>query len=183
MLGTANQNVCVRINAGDIPAVTERIKQLWRRMAPGQPFGYTFLDDSFNRLYSAEMRTGRIAFTFAILAILIACLGLFGLVTLAVEQRTKEIGIRKVLGAGTNSIVGMVTKDFLVLVGVASLIAFPIAGWGMSRWLQGFAYRVGLEWWIFALAGVMALLIAVLTVGFRALNAAMINPAKTLRAE
>jgi putative ABC transport system permease protein len=183
MLGTANQNVSVRINAGDIPAVTERIKQLWRRMAPGQPFGYTFLDDSFNRLYSAEMRTGRIAFTFAILAILIACLGLFGLVTLAVEQRTKEIGIRKVLGAGTNSIVGMVTKDFLVLVGVASLIAFPIAGWGMSRWLQGFAYRVGLEWWIFALAGVIALLIAVLTVGFRALNAAMINPAKTLRAE
>ena len=183
VLGRMNQNVSVRIDADNIPAVTDRIKQLWQRMAPGQPFSYAFLDDSFNRLYTAETRTGRIALTFAVLAILIACLGLFGLVTFAVEQRTKEIGIRKVLGAGTGSIVGMVAKDFLVLVGIASLIAFPIAGWGMHRWLEGFAYRVGLEWWIFTLAGVMAFLIAFFTVGFRALNAAMINPAKTLRAE
>ena len=183
VLGKANQNVSVRINGGDVSAVTEHIKEVWRRMAPGQPFSFTFLDDSFNRLYTAEMRTGRIALTFAVLAILIACLGLFGLVTFAVEQRTKEIGIRKVLGAGTNSIVGMVAKDFLVLVGIAALIAFPVAGWGMHRWLQGFAYPVGLNWWIFALAGMAALLIALFTVGFRALNAAMINPAKTLRAE
>ena len=183
MMGTANQNVSVRINAGDMPAVIGRIKQLWQKMAPGQPFGYSFLDDSFNRLYTAEVRTGRIALTFAVLAILIACLGLFGLVTFAVEQRTREIGIRKVLGADITSIVGMVAKDFLVLVAIASLIAFPVAAWAMSRWLQGFAYRVGLEWWIFGLAGVMAFLIALFTVGFRALNAALINPANTLRAE
>lgn len=108
VLGNANQNVSVRIDAGDVSHVTARIRQLWQDIAPGQPFSYSFMEDAFNHLYTTEMRTGRIAFIFSLLAILIACLGLFGLVTFAVEQRTREIGIRKVLGAGIGSIVSMV---------------------------------------------------------------------------
>jgi len=144
---------------------------------------YSFMDDSFNRLYTAEVRTGQIAFVFSLLAILIACLGLFGLVTFAVEQRTREIGIRKVLGADVTGIVAMIGKDFLRLVLIASLIAFPVAAWVMSGWLQGFAYRIGLQWWVFALAGVIAVFIALCTVGSRAIHAAMANPVDSLRSE
>ena len=183
-LGSANQNVSVRMDAGNVIQLTAGIKKLWQDMAPGQPFSYSFMEDDFDNLYTAELQTGRIAFTFALLAILIACLGLFGLVTFAVEQRTREIGIRKVLGAGVGGHRQyMVAREFLGLVGLASLIAFPVAGWAMSRWLQGFAYRVGLEWWIFVLAGLVAFVIALCTVGFRAFNAALINPANSLRAE
>lgn len=182
VLGTDNTIVSARINASD-SAVTAQAKELWQKMAPGQPFTYSFMEDSFDRLYTGEMRTGRIAFTFSLLAILIACLGLFGLVTFAAEQRTREIGIRKVLGAGISTIVRMIAKDFLKLVIIAFLIAGPLAGWLMTGWLQGFAYRVGIPWWIYALAGTMALLIAVCTVCFRALNAALANPVNSLRAE
>jgi putative ABC transport system permease protein len=121
--------------------------------------------------------------TFSILAILIACLGLFGLVTYAAEQRTKEIGIRKVLGATVSNIVAMLSKDFLKLVMIAALIAFPVAWWAMNKWLQNFAYRINISWWIFIMAGVVALLIALITVSLKAIKAAIANPVKNLRTE
>ena len=152
-------------------------------MAPSKPFDYTFMDEDFNKLYTTEQRTGQIFITFALLAILIACLGLFGLVTYAAQQRTKEIGIRKVLGANVAGIVQMIARDFLKLVIIASVIAFPVAWWAMNKWLQGFAYRINIQWWIFVLAGVIAILIALITVSFQAIKAAMANPVDSLRSE
>jgi putative ABC transport system permease protein len=181
--GYANGNISVRINKAEIPAVTGRIRQLWGQMAHGQPFGYSFMDDSFRHLYAAETQTGYIAVVFAVLAILIACLGLFGLVTFAAEQRTREIGIRKVLGARVSTIVKLIARDFLGLVVIASVIAFPIAFWAMSHWLLGFAYRIGIPWWIFAGAALLALLIALATVSFQAIRAALVNPVDSLRTE
>src|SRR5204863_6790749 len=120
----------------------------------------SFMDEQFNNLYATEQQTGHIFITFAVLAIMIACLGLFGLVTYAAEQRTKEIGIRKVLGADVSNIVAMISKDFLKLVVIASVIALPVAWWAMNKWLQDFAYRVNIGWWIFLVAGAVAILIA-----------------------
>jgi putative ABC transport system permease protein len=121
--------------------------------------------------------------TFAVLAIVIACLGLFGLITFAAEQRTREIGIRKVLGARVSTIVALIARDFLGLVVVASIIAFPVAYWAMSHWLLGFAYRVGIPWWIFAGAGLLSVLIAAVTVSYQAIRAALVNPVESLRTE
>jgi putative ABC transport system permease protein len=182
-LGYANENISIRINKADIPRVADRIKEMWRQMAHGQPFAFSFMDDSFRHLYAAESQTGYIAVTFAVLAILIACLGLFGLVTFAAEQRTREIGIRKVLGARVTTIVALIARDFLGLVVLASMIAFPIAGWAMSHWLRGFAYRINIGWWIFAGAGLLAVLVALATVSYQAIRAALINPVKSLRTE
>ena len=152
-------------------------------MAPGKPFDYGFMDDQFNRLYTSEQQVGRISITFAILAILIACLGLFGLVTYAAEQRTKEIGIRKVLGANIPIIVSMIIRDFLKLVIIASVIAFPIAWWGMNKWLLNFAYRVDISWWIFLIAALMAIAVTLVTISFQAIKAAIANPVTSLRSE
>ena len=152
-------------------------------MAPGQPFNFAFMDEQFNNTYRTEQRISQISVTFSILAILIACLGLFGLVTYAAEQRIKEIGIRKVLGASVVNLVGMLSKDFLKLVIISAIIAFPVAWWAMHKWLQDFAYRVQIGWWIFAVAGIIALLIALLTVSFQAIRAAVMNPVKSLRTE
>ena len=182
-LGYSNENISVRINQAAIPEVTGRIREMWRQMAPSQPFGYSFMDDSFRHLYAAETETGHIAVTFAVLAIVIACLGLFGLITFAAEQRTREIGIRKVLGAGVSTIVTLIARDFLGLVVVASIIAFPIAFWAMSHWLLGFAYRIDISWWIFAGAGLLAILIAAATVSYQAIRAALMNPVESLRTE
>ena len=183
ILAKSNGNISVRITSSDIPAVLAQIKNKWKAIAPSQPFDYSFMDEDFNKLYTTEQRTGKIFITFAVLAILIACLGLFGLVTYAAEQRTKEIGIRKVLGANVATIVTMISKDFLTLVLIASLIAFPVAWWAMNKWLQDFAYRVNIGWWIFFLAGAVAVLIALITVSFQAIKAAMANPVKSLRTE
>jgi putative ABC transport system permease protein len=136
-------------------------------IVPAQSFKSSFMDDDFNHIYDAEQRIGSIFINFAVLAILIACLGLFGLVTYAAEQRSREIGIRKVLGASVNSIVGLLSKDFLRLVIIAALIAFPLAGWAMHRWLQDFTYRVNIGWWVFLVAGLLALTIALVTVSVR----------------
>ena len=152
-------------------------------MAPAVPFSYSFMDEDFNRLYTAEERTGKIFISFAIFAILIASLGLFGLITYAAEQRVKEIGIRKVLGADVGNIVMMISKDFMRLVFFASLFAFPIAWWAMNKWLQDFAYRVNIGWWVFAAAGIVAILIALITVSFQSIKAAMANPVESLRTE
>ena len=182
-LGKDNGNISVRISSGDIPGAIAQIKNKWKAIAPSQPFDYSFMDDDFNKLYTTEQRTGNIFITFAVLAILIACLGLFGLVTYAAEQRIREIGIRKVLGASVSNIAGMLSTDFLKLVIISAAIAFPLAWWAMNKWLQGFAYRVNINWWVFAIAGILALLIALITVSFQAIKAAMANPVKSLRTE
>ncbi|MEO8860471.1 MAG: FtsX-like permease family protein, partial [Ginsengibacter sp.] len=182
-LGNDNGNISVRIDSKDIPNIIAQLKSKWKAMAPSKPFDYTFMDEDFNKLYTTEQRMGQIFITFALLAILIACLGLFGLVTYAAEQRTKEIGIRKVLGANVAGIVQMIARDFLKLVIIASLIAFPVAWWAMNKWLQSFAYRINIQWWIFILAGVIAILIALITVSVQAIKAAIANPVKSLRSE
>src|SRR6185436_13317641 len=133
--------------------------------------------------YETEITLSKIINSFTIMAILISCLGLFGLAAFSAEQRKKEIGVRKVLGASVPGVVGLLSKDFLKLVGIAILIATPVAWWAMSKWLQGFAYRIEIRWWMFALAGIIAILIALITVSFQAVKAAIANPVKSLRTE
>lgn len=183
MLRNSTGLVSFKTSTGDIKNLVHQVEIKWKAMAPGMPFSYRFLDDSFNDMYSSEQRAGTIAIVFAVLAVLIACLGLFGLVTYMAEQRTKEIGIRKVLGASVNNVVVMLSKDFLLLVVFASVIAFPVAWWAMHKWLQDFVYRVNIGWWVFAVAGIIALLIALITVSFQALKAALANPVSSLRAQ
>lgn len=181
--GKDDGNISVRINSTDLANTTDQIKRKWKSIAPNQPFSYSFMDEDFNRLYTSEQRTGKLFISFAVLTILIASLGLFGLITFAAEQRVKEIGVRKVLGASAGKIAGMLSMDFMKLVLISSLIAFPLAWWGMHNWLVDFAYRVDISWWIFLVSGLIALFIALATVGFKALKAAMANPVKSLRTE
>lgn len=176
-------SVAIRFKTADIPSLVAQVQNKWKSMVANQPFNYSFMDDDFNNIYKAEQRIGKIAMTFSLLAIFIACLGLFGLVTYAAEQRTKEIGIRKVLGATVTNIVGMLSKDFLKLVMIAALIAFPVGWWAMHTWLQDFAYRISISWWIFLIAGIVAAAIALVTVSLQAIRAARANPVKSLRTE
>ncbi len=182
-LGNQTGKIALKINTTNIKGLIAQIENKWRAMVAGQPFSYSFMDEQFNNIYRAEQRISQISVTFAILAILIACLGLFGLVTYAAEQRIKEIGIRKVLGASVVNLVSMLSKDFLKLVTISALIAFPVAYWAMNKWLQDFAYRVSISWWVFAVAGFAALAIALMTVSFQAIKAAIANPVKSLRTE
>ncbi|MEZ0484609.1 ABC transporter permease [Fibrella aquatica] len=172
-----------RLNSADLPTLVRQIEAKWKALVPGQPFSYEFMDDGFDKMYRAEQRIGTLALTFAALAVLIACLGLFGLAAFTAEQRTKEIGVRKVLGASVPSLVALLSKDFLKLVAIAILIASPLAWWAMRQWLQDFAYRIDMEWWVFALAGTLAVAIALLTVSFQSIKAALMNPVKSLRSE
>jgi putative ABC transport system permease protein len=183
MLDSDKGNMALRINSGNIPRLIAGAEEKWKDIAPGQPFAYSFMDDDFNALYRSEQRMGKISLSFSLLAIFIACLGLFGLTAYAAEQRTKEIGIRKVLGATVTNIIGLLSADFLKLVCLAALITFPFAWWAMHSWLQDFAYRIGISWKVFALAAVMAAGIALLTVSFQAFKAALANPVKSLRTE
>jgi len=182
-LGENQGRIAMRINTRNIPALIRQVESKWKNMAPGQPFSYTFLDADFNKMYNVEQQTGKLFITFAVFAIFISCLGLFGLVTYAAEQRTKEIGVRKVLGASVGGIVAMLSKDFARLVLIACVIAFPVAWWAMNKWLQSFAYRTNISWWVFLVTGVVAITIALLTVGFQAVKAAIANPVKSLRTE
>jgi putative ABC transport system permease protein len=182
-MGDNRGSMAVRLRGGNIPSMVNQIETKWAAMANGVPFTYTFMDDDFNKLYQSEKQTGQLFISFAVFAIFIACLGLFGLVTYAAEQRMKEIGIRKVLGAKVGGIVGLLSRDFIKLVLIASLIAFPIAWWAMDQWLQSFAYRIGISWWIFVLAGGTAILIALLTVSIQTIRAAVANPIKSLRSQ
>jgi len=175
--------ISFKINAGNITDVLKQVENKWKSFAPGMPYSFRFLDDSFNDMYSNEQRIGKIILIFSTLAILIACLGLFGLSIFIAEQRTKEIGIRKVLGSSVGSIVQLLSKDFVRLVIIAFVIAVPVAWYFMNKWLQDFANRVDISWWIFLLAGVLALVIALATVSFQAIKAAMMNPTKSLRSE
>ncbi|HXL54953.1 MAG TPA: ABC transporter permease [Chitinophagaceae bacterium] len=182
-LGNQNSKIALKVSTTNIKSLIVQIENKWKAMLPGQPFSYSFMDEQFNNMYRTEQRISEISITFAILAILIACLGLFGLVTYAAEQRIKEIGIRKVLGASVTNLVGMLSKDFLKLVTISALIAFPVAYWAMNKWLQDFAYRVTISWWMFVAAGAAALLIALITVSFQSIKAAIANPVKSLRTE
>ena len=182
-LGKSNYNISVRIDAAHTASVITGVKSKWKSLAAGQPLDYGFMDEQFNRLYTAEQQTGRISICFAVLAIAIACLGLFGLVTYAAEQRTKEIGIRKVLGANVPVIVSMIIRDFLKLVVLASIIAFPIAWWSMNKWLNHFAYRVSFGWWIFLISGFLAVFVTLVTISYQAIKAAVANPSKSLKTD
>ena len=182
-LGNNRWAAAFRVETKDMKNLLSQVESKFKAMAPGMPFSYNFLDESFDRMYRDEQRIGKIAFSFSFLAILIACLGLFGLATYMAEQRTKEIGIRKVLGASVSGIVQMLSKDFVKLVLIACVFALPLAWWAMSQWLQNFAYRVTIGWWVFAAAAVIALIIAVLTVSSQAVKAALSNPVKSLRTE
>jgi putative ABC transport system permease protein len=175
--------IAVRFHSANIPSLISQIENKWKSIVPNQPFSYSFMDEDFNNIYQNERRIGKIAMTFSILAILIACLGLFGLVTYAAEQRTKEIGIRKVLGASVANIMQMLSKYFIKLVVVAMLIAFPLAWYFMNKWLQDFAYRINISWWVFVIAAVAAVSIALITVSFQAIKAAVANPVRSLRTE
>jgi len=182
-LGKSTGLASFKVKAENIPSLIKSIENKWKAMASGMPFSYRFLDESFSEMYRSEQRAGKIALIFSVIGILIACLGLFGLAAFVAEQRTKEIGIRKVLGASVNGLVGLLSKDFMKLVLVAALIAFPIAWWGMHKWLEDFAFRIGIPWWIFILAGVIAAFIAFITISLQAVKAAMANPVKNLRTE
>ncbi len=176
-------NLYVRVNARHVTEALQFLESTYRRYDNSTAFEYHFLDENFANQYAAEQRQGQLLLIFTVLAILIACLGLFGLVTFSVGQRTKEIGIRKVLGASVSRIVALVSWDLIKPVGIAVLLATPISWWAMHRWLEGFAYRVGISLWVFLAAGGVAALIAMLTVGLRAMRAARANPTKSLRTE
>lgn len=182
-LGNNRWAAAFRVETKDMKNLLAQVEAKFKTMAPGMPFSYNFLDESFDRMYRDEQRIGKVAFSFSFLAILIACLGLFGLATYMAEQRTKEIGIRKVLGASVSGIVQMLSKDFVKLVLIACVFAIPLSWWVMSQWLQNFAYRVSIGWWVFAAAAVIAIIIAVLTVSSQAVKAALTNPVKSLRNE
>jgi putative ABC transport system permease protein len=173
----------VKISTDHVQQTIAGIEKTWNRYFPEDPFNYFFLDESFNEQYKSDMRFGEVFGLFATLAILIACFGLLGLSAYNVLQRTKEIGIRKVLGATERSLVFLLSREFLYLVLLSLVIAIPVTWLVMHNWLQDFAYRIAIEWWVFLLGGALALLIALTTVGFQALRAATTNPVKSLRTE
>jgi len=176
-------NLSVKISGDHLPAALAHLESTWKKFSPETPYQSVFLDERFDALYKSEQKQGNIFTVFAGVAILIACLGLFGLSAFSISQRIKEIGIRKVLGASTGSIVGLLSKDFLKLVAIAAIIAFPVAGYAMHNWLQDFAYRISMPWWIFILAGIIAAMVALITISFQAIKAAISNPVKSLRTE
>ena len=173
----------IRIRPADISKTISLIKDEWKKYVPAKPFEYFFLDEDFDRLYQSEQKTGQIFTSFSILAIFIACLGLFGLTAFTVERRIKEIGIRKVLGASISTIVFLISKEFLKWVLIANIIAWPVAYYFMSNWLDNFAYRISITIGVFILSAVIALLIALITVSSQTIKAATANPVKSLRYE
>lgn len=175
--------MAIKLNAGDFSNTLASIEGIWNKIAPGQPFSYRFMDESFNTTYEAEQRLGKIFMVFTILSILIACLGLFGLAAFNAQKRTKEIGIRKVLGATVGQITYRLTTDFLKMVGIAILISLPVGWFAMNKWLEDFSYRIDIPWWVFVLAAFLAIGIAILTVSYQSIRAAIVDPVKSLRTE
>ena len=176
-------NFTLKLSGTDLRGTLGRVEGLWREMFPEVPYEYSFLDETFARMYAAETRFQKVFMILVILGIIIACLGLFALATFSAEQRIKEIGIRKVLGASVGHVVALLSKDFLKLVMIAIVLATPAAAWAMGMWLAGFAYRVNVQWWVYVLAAMIALVIAFLTISAQAIRAAMTDPAKSLRTE
>ncbi len=175
--------ISIKIGGGNMNTALKHIEKTWNKFLPEIPYEYNFLDENFARLYKTEEKQKMILGIFSSLAIFIACLGLFGLSAFAISQRIKEIGIRKVLGADVSTIVSLLSKDFLKLVGIAALLAFPVAWYYMDKWLQDFAYRISMPWWIFILAGILAAIIALFTIGYQAIKAAIANPVQSIRTE
>ena len=182
-LGDFAYSLAIKLEKGSFTNAIKSIEGIWNKVAPGQPFAYYFMEDSFNNTYKSEQRLGRIFIIFTILSILIACLGLFGLAAFNAEKRTKEIGIRKVMGASVSQITYRLSSDFLKLVLVAILISLPIGWFAMNKWLEDFSYRIEIGWWVFALATLLAVAIAILTVSYQSIKAAIANPVKSLRTE
>jgi len=176
-------HLIVNISSSNYQALLGKMGKIWHKNLPSTPFVYTFLDEQVQKQYETEISMSRIINSFTLMAILISCLGLFGLATFSAEQRNKEIGVRKVLGASVPGIVKLLSTDFLKLVFIAFLIATPVSWWAMQQWLQRFAYRVPVSWWMFALAGLLAVFIALFTISFQAIRAAVANPVKSLRSE
>jgi putative ABC transport system permease protein len=184
VLGNYNSSIiALKISGADTKSVLDYVSAAWKSFSPNQPFRYTFLDESFANMYADVQRTGSIFTSFAVLAIIIACLGLFALSAFMAEQRNKEIGIRKVLGASVSGITTMLSKDFVKLVIISIVIASPVAYWAMTKWLQDFAYRISITWWMIASAAVAAIVIALVTISFQSIRAALMNPVKALRSE
>jgi len=184
---TAPQNTTlmyVRLKQGqNVERALAQIQTIMKKENPSYPFTYQFVDDQFNQMFLSEMLISKLSRVFAVLAIVISCLGLFGLAAYTAERRTKEIGIRKVLGASVSGIAALLSKDFLQLVAISCLVAFPIAWWMMHKWLQDYDYRITIGWWVFLMAAVMALLIALITISFQSVKTALMNPVKSLRSE
>lgn len=183
--GLSSTMMTIKFSGGDVQHTIAEVSALWKKFSPDQPIRYSFLDQEFAAMYADVQRTGSILTSFAVLAITIACLGLFALSAFMAEQRSKEIGVRKVLGASVQGITALLSVDFVKLVLLAILIASPIAGWAMNKWLQAFAsaYRIAISWWMFAAAGLAAILIALITVSFQSVKAALANPVRSLRSE
>jgi putative ABC transport system permease protein len=173
----------VKLSGKDIKGTLAQMETAWKQFHTDRDFEYSFLDETFAKLYQAENRFQKVFISLVILGILIACLGLLGLATFAAQQRVKEIGVRKVLGASVASVVALLSKDFLKLVFIAFFLASPIAWYAVNQWLRDFAYRIDVNWWVFPLAGTIAVLIALLTISFQSIKAAVANPAKSLRTE
>ncbi|MEH6680568.1 MAG: ABC transporter permease [Sediminicola sp.] len=179
----SSRYITLKVKSSNLPATINGIGKTWSALVPHRPFLFSFLDESFNRQYDADFKFQKLFTVFSFLAILIACLGLLGLATYTAMQRTKEIGIRKVLGADVSTIIALLSKDFLKLVLIAIVISVPFSWYAMHRWLESYAYQVEVKWWVFAASGIVALLIAILTIGFHAVKAANVNPIKSLRTE
>jgi putative ABC transport system permease protein len=175
--------VAVKIHGSDLPGTLSHISNIWNKFSPGYPMEYKFMDETFGDMYKSEVQLSKMLWIFTLMAIIVGCMGLFALAAFSAEQRTKEIGIRKVLGANAIGIIIMLSKTFLKPVLIASLIAFPLAWWAMNKWLEDFAYRINIGWSVFIIATVIALLIAWITVSFQAIKLAVINPVKSLRTE
>lgn len=182
-LSRSNGNLGIKINTANIPGLLTKIENRWKNINPATKIDYSFMDADFDATYRSEQRMGQIFIIFTTLAIIIACLGLFGLSAYAAEQRVKEIGIRKVLGASVYHIAQMLSMNFIKLVCIAVLIASPLTYYIMQKWLQDFAYRITIQWWVLAVAGLSALLIALLTVSLQTIKAAFANPVNSLRNE
>ncbi len=182
-IGTESKKMMVKLKSSDYSASINRIERAWREVAPGQPFDYYFMDDSFNETYKAEQRLSKIFVVFTVLSIFIACLGLFGLAAFNAEKRSKEIGIRKVLGASVSQITYRLSVDFLKLVALAVVLSIPLSWIAMNRWLQNFSYRIDIPEWVFVVAAVLAVIISLLTVSYQSIKAALSNPVKSLRSE
>jgi len=175
--------ISVKVSAANLPATIKAINKKWSQLIPNRPLEYNFLDEFFDRQYKSEDHFGNLFFNFAVLAIFISCLELLGLSSYSTMQRTKEIGIRKVLGANVPGIVNLLSIDFIKLVLIALVIAVPVAWFGMNRWLQDFAYRTDIAWWIFGLAGLLSVLVAFATISYQSIKAAIANPVKSLKTE
>jgi len=175
--------VMVRTEAGKTKEAISSLEKVYKDLNPDYPFSFKFVEEDYDQMYRSEQMITRLSNAFAGLAIVISCLGLLGLIMFSAEQRTKEIGIRKALGASVGSIVGLLSKDFVRIVLISFVIATPVSAWLMSEWLQGFAYKIDLSWWIFAGAGAAALMIALFTISFQAVQSARANPVDSLRSE